>query len=273
MLAGSTCHCSVCRVERQLIAEMQRECAWKEAPIAEDSRTLLDPFASPLDLVRALHAPGDSVPVQSSDRLLLTLVRENARAPETSLWQRLLLLVFIPAIHRTTSQVRLRFPMLSEDDVCQHAMAVVLEFLGSKELRARSSHVAFTVARKIRRGTFRWAIDESRRPATPEETSFKEVEDDGRVRAGATLDYFLDSCQSAGWLSLEERNLLTQSKIQGLSYGDLALRNGHSSVAIQHRVQRVVDRLRRIAKKTPARQLELFPLSTMEASTKRKKIR
>lgn len=259
MRAGSKCRCLVCRVERQFIAEMESESAWREAPIHVDLRA----FANPLDLVRALHAAGNPANIERSERLLRALVGENARASCGSFWQRLLLLAFIPAIHRTTSQVRMAFPSLAEDDVCQHAMAVLLEFLASKELQTLSSHLAFTVARRIRRGVFRWAIGESRLAAPEEiqESSFEEPAGRETAEAATILGYFLDTCQRAGWLSREERQLLMQSKIQGLSYGELAMRNGHSAVAIQHRLQRVLERLRRVAKKSPPRQLELFERS------------
>ena len=179
MLAGSKCRCLVCRAERQFIAEMESESAWREASIHGDLRA----FAKPLDLVSALHAPGNPANIGRSERLLKALVGENARASCGSFWQRLLLLAFIPAIHRTTSQVRMAFPSLAEDDVCQHAMAVLLEFLASKELQTRSSHLAFTVARRIRRGVFRWAIGELRL-AAPEEIQESSFDRAGGSRAG-----------------------------------------------------------------------------------------
>jgi hypothetical protein len=43
---------------------------------------------------------------------------------------------------------------------------------------------------------------------------------------------------------------------------ELARRDSHSAVAIQHRIQRLLDRLRRVAQRTGPRsseQLELFP--------------
>ena len=38
-----------------------------------------------------------------------------------------------------------------------------------------------------------------------------------------------------------ERRILTESKIEGLSCRELSQRNGHSAVAIQHRIQRLID--------------------------------
>ena len=82
------------------------------------------------------------------------------------------------------------------------------------------------------------------------------------------LRQFLDNCQKTGWLSLEERNLLVRFKIEGASSPELAGRNGHSPVAVRRRIQRLVGRLRRLAKtarwQRAPEQLELFPVSTVE---------
>jgi hypothetical protein len=61
------------------------------------------------------------------------------------------------------------------------------------------------------------------------------------------LGQFLNNCQRKGWLSTEERQLLIEFKLEGISGPELARRNGHSVVAIRHRIQRLLDRLRRIA--------------------------
>jgi DNA-directed RNA polymerase specialized sigma24 family protein len=84
---------------------------------------------------------------------------------------------------------------------------------------------------------------------------------DGDSHTTILLQQFLDNCQRRGWLSYEERELLTQFKLEGVSCPELARRSGHSVVAIRHRIQRLLDRLRRIAQTsdngTPE-QLNLF---------------
>ncbi len=260
MLAGSNCECLVCRLEKRLVEELREEGVRNTPGMIGNSSGILRYFRTPLDLVRALHAPEPLTERSSSDALLLALVEENARGPAGSLWQQLLLLVFIPTIHRTTTQVASAFSSLARDDVSQHALSVFLEFLESGELRARSSHLAFTIARNLRRRTFRWAIHESRL-ATPDES--RVIVNDEALgdphRAAILLDRFLDQCESAGCLSPDERHLLIQAKIEGVSCRELAAGNGHSPVAIQHRLQRIIERLRRLARTNPPRQLELFP--------------
>jgi hypothetical protein len=266
MKTGSNCGCLVCRLEKSLTAELRAETASHEWTFSAATSSVLSRFPNPLDLVRELHAPeGDSA---SADTLLLEILKQHACALAPSMWQRILLLVFIPTIHRTASHVRMLFPSLAREDASQHVLTEFLEFLGSSELRARRSHVAFTTARKLRRQTFRWAIRETR-GAPPEESggdAIKEVENAAVEEpryARVVLERFLDNCQRTGWLSVEERTLLVHFKIGGVTCREIAGRNGNAAAAVRHRIQRLLDRLRRLAhrrqwEKSPE-QLELFP--------------
>jgi DNA-directed RNA polymerase specialized sigma24 family protein len=265
MKTGSHCDCLVCRLEKSLVAELQEEGSPGDMHAGEDS--VFARFGDPLDLVRELHAQDTHSDGGWADRLLLEILTRHRAAPPPSVWQRILLLAFIPTIHRTASQVVALFPSLSRDDASQHSLAAFLEFLHSSELAARHSHLAFTIARKLRRQAFRWAIHESRGDM-PEE-----VESDWRADAEnaaeeplfaeVALDHFLDTCQTMGWLSGEERDVLVQFKLDGATYREMAAQNGHGPAAIKHRIHRLIDRLRRLAQQTEwqraPEQLELFP--------------
>ncbi|MGD0965275.1 MAG: hypothetical protein ABSA57_15410 [Candidatus Acidiferrales bacterium] len=261
MIAGSHCDCLICRLEKSLIAE------FREAPIGEGylaaSGDALSAFPTYLDLIGHLHAPDAPHHTASTDALLLELLKQHPR----SLRQRLLLLVFIPTIHRTASQITAMFPSLARDDISQQVVSVFLDFLHSSELNRRRSHVAFTIARKLRRSVFRWAIRESR-SASSEDSERNSAADDlaseGPLPSQGQLHQFLDSCQQQGWLSAEERHLLVQFKIEGISCAELARQNGHSAIAIQRRIQRSLDRLRRLVQQTRSgapEQLQLFTTS------------
>jgi DNA-directed RNA polymerase specialized sigma24 family protein len=266
MKTGSNCGCLVCRLEKSLTAELGAETASHEWAHLAASGSVLSRFANPLDLVGELHAPeGDSA---SADMLLFEILQQHSSARPSSVWQRILLLVFIPTIHRTASQVRMLFPALARDDTSQHVLTAFLEFLRTSELRARRSHLAFTIARKLRRQAFRWAIRETR-GAPPEgsgKDGMKDVENvavEVPLYAGIVLERFLDQCQRMGWLSTEERELLVRFKIDGVTCREIAGRNGNAAAAVRHRIQRLLDRLRHRALRTPGErspeQLELFP--------------
>jgi DNA-directed RNA polymerase specialized sigma24 family protein len=230
------------------------------------SSQLLAAFPTALRLIQHLHVHQDQGRNSSSDPILLELLRRSRNAALAPMWQKLSLLVFIPTIHRTTTQVTATFPALARDDTAQYLFTVLLEFLPTQELHRRRSHLAFTIARKIRRSAFRWAIRESRTSLRNEtnRTSAGAARTDAGVedsRSKIVLQQFLDDCQRRGWLSSQERELLIQFKLEGVSCPELARRSGGSVVAVRHRIQRMLDRLRRIARKSGAglpEQLNLF---------------
>jgi DNA-directed RNA polymerase specialized sigma24 family protein len=267
MMTGSSCDCLVCQLEKNLIAELGDDRAGEEYRLLSASSAILSRFRNPLDLVRHLHTPGSSNHGASGDLTLLELLRFRRESGAFSIYRQILLLAFIPTIHRTKSQIAATFPALARDDIAQHAVTTLLEFLGSRELEARRSHIAFTIARKLRRLAFRWAMHELRVAPSGDRVRM-EVGSTGDAQRPQTLDAhvllheFLDNCERARWLSSEERELLVSFKVEGVSCQELARRNGHSAVAIQHRIQRLLDRLRRLAKRRAGpwpEQLELFP--------------
>jgi len=266
MMSEIRCDCLICRLEASLVLELREDAAHQEFRSFAQSSAILADFSSPFELIEKLHRTEDKAPDQWSDELIIDLVQRRSDNRFRPMWKRILLLVFIPTIHRTTSRIAATFPLLGRDDIAQHLLAILLDFLSSRELDARHSHLAFITARKIRRSAFRWAIRESHRSLQsdaglrPDRTLEAHTSGDDSF-ASILLHRFLDNCQQRGWLSNEERELLTQFKLQGISAAELSQRNGHSATAIRHRVQRVLDRLRRIARQSNNRddgQLNLF---------------
>jgi len=267
MIAGPKCHCLVCRLETSLIAELRADGNTERYRQLVASSTVLSGFPTPLRLIQHLHRPRGDHPYPSSDQILLELLRPPTNPFLQQFWHALVLLVFIPTMHRTMNQLSASFPSLARDDIAQHLTTILLEFLPSNELHSRQSHLAFTVARRLRRAAFRWAIHECRfaavedlagLPTTPPDP---EVSED-QSHSGVLLREFFDNCERKGWLTSTDRRILTQSKIEGVSCRELSRRHGHSSIAVQHRIQRLVDRLRRLTRKPPddiPQQLELFP--------------
>jgi DNA-directed RNA polymerase specialized sigma24 family protein len=267
MKAGSSCHCLICRLEASLVADLSDRERQGEFRLFAASSQALSEFPTAVELIVHLHRQQDHKQNSSSDQILLEVLGRSREALLHAMGQRLLLLAFVPTIHRTTTQISIAFPALVRDDTAQHLFTVLLEFLPSSELRSRRSHLAFTIARKLRRSAYRWAIRESRTSLRNDMDPSPAALPDSEVsrqdsRANIVLEQFLDDCQRKGWLSVEERELLTQFKLEGTSGQELALRSGHSVVAIRHRIQRLLDRLRRIAGKpgtaVSPEQLNLF---------------
>jgi DNA-directed RNA polymerase specialized sigma24 family protein len=266
MMAGSNCVCLICRLETSLIAELNEDCSQQEYRLLIAHNQTLTAFPTALALVEQLHRQQKQDQNSLSDRILLELLRPSSDVPLCALRHNLLLLAFIPTMHRTATQVTTAFPAIARDDAAQHLFAILLEFLPSKELRSRRSHLAFTVARKIRRSAFRWAIRDSRISLRNEidGTATAVLETDASAedsRSKILLRQFLDDCERRGWLSSEERVMLAEFKLEGISGPELARRSGHSVIAIRHRIQRILDRLRRIARSRgplEPEQLKLF---------------
>lgn len=268
MMTGSNCECLICRLEASLAAELGDERASEGPGVSAHSWGFFAGFAAPLDLVRELHAQNDGHDSSSADRVLSELLNRNLHAPAPSLWQKLLLLVFIPTIHRTTGQITAAFPSLARDDTAQHVLCVFLQFLRSPELQTRQTHIAFTISRKLRRQAFRWAIRECRNAppepfGPPPGVYTEEPAGDEPRYAEILLGQFLDDCQRMAWLTGEERALLLRSKIEGATYREIAGRNGLGAEGVRHRLRRLLNRLRSVARgartERAPEQLELFP--------------
>jgi DNA-directed RNA polymerase specialized sigma24 family protein len=265
MMAGSDCDCLICRLEASLLDELNHEKGLEEYRLWARASEVLAAFPTASALVAHLHRQNDDRN-SSVDEVIAELVRAGAKGRLEPIAQSLLLLVFVPTIHRTTTQISAVFPAVAREDTAQHLFAALLEFLHSQELRSQRSHLAFVVARRMRRSAFRWAIRESRLdlPNEPEAApgAFERTERGAdESRSAILLAKFLDNCQSRGWLSEEERQLLTRFKLEGVTGAEIAGRSGHSAVAIRHRIQRLLNRLRRVAQKSGGaipEQLDLF---------------
>jgi hypothetical protein len=267
MIDRPSCDCLVCRLEMNLTVELGADGNGERYCELARSSAVLSGFPTPSDLIEHLHSSEIEDRPHSSDDVLVELLRPGTDPLLRQLWNSILLLVFIPTMHRTMRQLSAIFPSLPRDDIAQHLTTVLLEFLTSSELRSRRSHLAFTISRKIRRSAFRWAIRESHIAL--------EEEQDGRAYApsqseafrdpsysAVLLVEFLDTSERRGWMSSAERQLLAQSKIEGITCQELSLRNGHSAVAIQHLITRLIKRLREHAQvrvEHISKQLELFP--------------
>jgi len=266
MMAGSDCDCLICRLEENLVNELSHDTGLEEYRLWAASTQLLSTFPTASELVGYLHRQQNDRGNSSVDEILLHLVGAGTNGTLHPIRERIVLLVFVPTIHRTTTQISAVFPLLGREDTAQHLFATLLDFLHSQELRLRRSHLAFAVARKMRRSAFRWAIREFRldfpndSDAAPAAAERIPQSGDGS-HAGVLLAKFLDDCERRGWLSQEERQLLTQFKVEGVSSTELARLSRQSVGAIEQRIHRLLEKLRRIARKSSGgtpQQLDLF---------------
>jgi hypothetical protein len=181
----------------------------------------------------------------TKDRILRELLGNAGHNGFRPIARQLLLVAFIPMLHRLARQVRIRCPALSPDDVTQHLVTALLECCNSSELLSRDSHFAFAIARLVRRNAFLWAARESRAAANDSESQeiferSAQYQGTGTIERSAALGHFLYRCEQRRVLSQHDLALLVALKLddgQGIE----------PSNAVRQRMKRILRKLRKAA--------------------------
>ena len=239
-----TCSCALCEMEPRLLASL----AVGDEPLSTFSESML-PLAYPsiADFVRLLRA---SPAHAESDALLGEILKGRAARP--TFIDSLLVLVFVPMLHRTVRRVAIWQPQLAEEDIVQQVLSALLEVLRSDEMRVRRSHFAFAISRAVKRQVFAWAAREGTKEALLDRGSdvLPPLAVEDSFERYAQLRHFLHGCVSRGVLTETELNLLIQFKLEGARNGDgLHAMNGNSSSnATRQKLKRLLAKLRRLAR-------------------------
>jgi hypothetical protein len=253
-----SCRCLLCVMERRLTEQFAGRPGRETYSQFAGFSPLLSAFPAASDLISFLHSEQSSENGSpSKDRILAELLRKATGNDASSASQELLLWTFVPMLHRISRQVLTRSPVLAPDDVAQHVVTAILESFRSPQFTGRDSHLAFAIARQLRRSAFAWAERESRSAVL----GFAAVDSLEGVSNGdgpqpiertAILHHFLDRCQQRGVLSGEELQLLVQFKLDELPRAEY-------SNASRQRMKRLLAKLRRVARRRfDDRQLRLF---------------
>ena len=237
------CRCLLCEMERRFTAQFAGHEGRESYRALAHRAPALASFRDASELVAYLHSERGGERL-GKDKILAALLHVAANG-NTAIAQELLLLVFVPMLHRTARQVQTRWPAVSPDDTAQHVLLSFLESAASAEFAARDSHIAFALARLLRRNAFVWGERQGRASLSH---SDKEIESPNlangphTIERAALLNHFLEHCKRHGVLSDEDRRLLRQFKLDespGVS----------RSNASRQRMKRLVAKLRRAAHK------------------------
>ena len=256
MIERASCSCAICKLEQTLLRELHQAQYVQYFTDLVAGSPILSGFPATLELLeRMRQIPADDEQMDSSDAILGELLRPG-RSDDQEIRQYLVLLLLMPSLHKTARQIAAGFPFLGRDDIAQNLMVTILEVLASPTLRRQQSHFAFTITRLVRRQSFRWALNEARHttkpePETPDASQPAAVEANGNFETQVFLREFLQGCLSRGLLTEAEHQLLMSFKVDGIGSEVLAAREGLSEVALRRRMQRIIDKLRRIAQ-TPS---------------------
>jgi hypothetical protein len=255
------CRCLLCGMERHLVKQFAGHIGQDTYRQFATVSHVLSAFPAASDLISYLHTvQTNENGSHAKDVILAELLRGTTGNGRSATSRELLLLAFVPMLHRVSRQVITRSPGLAPEDVTQHVITALLESFDAPELAARNSHLAFALMRLLRRNTFAWAAREGRDATHP----FIGIDALERVPAGgaqpieraALLGHFLERCRRRGVLSEDDLELLLQFKLDELP-------NAKYSNASRQRMKRLLAKLRRAARdprraKFDDRQLHLF---------------
>jgi len=248
------CNCPICKVERHLTAALGEPTGADQFAIFASSREPLCNFESVSRLVQHLHTQrdGEERPPFANE-IFTTLIRASKAPYEAELSQSVLTLAFIPAIHRTYSEVKAWFRELPADDISQQIFTYFLELAASAPLGLVDGQLSFLLARSLRRNVFRWAQKEMillrEREKTLEELRHAtEPSFNDNFETVSLLNDFLDYAHRNGIISEFERALLLKMKVEGFQAKEAANMNAVlTAKAVQHRIERIMSRLQKAA--------------------------
>jgi DNA-directed RNA polymerase specialized sigma24 family protein len=239
------CRCTLCSIEAQLLSGFARLDSHPVNDLFSAFPALLEhsTVSSLLSHLRA--SPADA----ANDNLFREIFALREANPAFA--DSLLVLVFLPMLHRAVRLITRQQESLAEEDIAQQVLFFFLEFLRSPEMRTRHSHFAFAIARGVKRHIFEWAKQESTKAAVLDHANgdasvFVELEDP--FERFAMLRHFLHRCVTKGMLVDSELDLLIQFKLDGNTGEELAAPNGSSSNAVRQRFKRLLAKLRRLAR-------------------------
>lgn len=271
MRENMNCRCHICRVERHLFTAVE------EFPGADSFRKLaasspaLTMFANARALISHLHAQKrGEYRSPSPSEVLGAVIQAGRDTGDPEMSQSVLVLAFIPTIHRTYREVRAWFQEISTEDIAQQTFLLFLELAASSGAGLFGGQLSFAIARSLHRNTLRWARreqlmlfeedrfrEEQRNTTEPSEVaSFEPV---------SLLEDFLDFCVRREIISAFERALLLKIKVDGLIAKEAADRHSVlSPKAVHVRIQRIMKKLQEVAGSTVIEMKSPKPVESAE---------
>jgi hypothetical protein len=209
MPLGTACDCTLCKLEVRLLSDLplaEATVVSELLPVSPSSQ-LNSSVSSLLSQLRTSNAEGHS------DELLRELLA--ARTLNPTFIESLFVLAFLPMLHRTIRRVARQQPGLSQEDITQQTLSILLQFLHSEELRGRQSHFAFAISRAVKRRLFEWANREGATEGLMNHGSseLSALTVDESFERHTLLRHFLHRCVRKELLTEIELDLLIQFKL------------------------------------------------------------
>ncbi|HEX5483802.1 MAG TPA: hypothetical protein VFZ08_14355 [Terriglobia bacterium] len=247
------CKCELCKIESALRSSLDKGSRRADFHALTVGQPLPAAFDSPLSLIERLHCRDLGSNQQDlTDQILEWLIQAYHRGFENEVISETLGLAFIPALHHIYREVCSSFGGLAEEDVAQQAWAVFFHVLRRPSLVARHRYFSIAITRAVRKLMLKWAATEARfrSECDGEASAHVNVELAAPCAAGPAilLEELLNHCRRNGLLQSTDYDLLVKLKLEGLEAKEIAAADGAvSSVAVHHRMQRIMKRLRSMA--------------------------
>lgn len=254
MRENLNCHCHICSVERHLITAVEQFPGPDRFRKITTISPVLATFADARTLIGHLHAQKRGEYCSPSPSEVLRAVIEAGRDlgdPEMS--QSVLVLAFMPTIHRTYREIRAWFQELSTEDIAQQTFLLFLELAASTAAGLLGGQLSFALARSLHRNTLRWARREQlmlfeQDRFREEQQHAAEPSEEAYFEPASLLEDFLDYCVSKEIISAFERALLLKIKVDGFVAKEAAdTHTALSPKAVHMRMQRIMKKLQEAA--------------------------
>jgi hypothetical protein len=248
MVKENNCRCVVCDVERGLLNSLNSQTARTHFQAFARNHAVLKHFDSPADVIAQLHEHErvEAANHNAWNGILHVLVESIADRTAEEIGQQLLLLAYMPAIHKVHREVCQKFPGLCSEDIAQQAAVCFLETVRTPEMHTFNGHLSAALARRFRQSLFRWAIGETRQSLALQQVTIDPPEPPTRCFEHAiALERILEQAKRDSLLSEAEYQLLLKFKWEGFEANELVGMNlGSTTNAVQMRLKRIIKRLR-----------------------------
>jgi len=244
------CNCHICRVERHLFTAVEQFPGPDRFRKITTISPVLATFADARALIGHLHAQKrGEYRSPSPSEVLRAIIEAGRDIGDMEMSQCVLVLAFMPTIHRTYREIRAWFQELATEDIAQQTFLLFLELAASTAAGLLGGQLSFALARSLHRNTLRWARREQL--MLFEEDRFREEQqhaaepsEDAYFEPASLLEDFLDYCVRREIISAFERTLLLKIKVNGFVAKEAA--DTHtvlSPKAVHMRIQRIMKKL------------------------------
>jgi DNA-directed RNA polymerase specialized sigma24 family protein len=245
------CHCELCRSESALRLSLSSKVRRNDFCLLATDRPSLSSVDSPMSLIELLHRrESEASHQETTDEILACLIRAYNTPSASEVVSEILGVAFIPALHRIYRETCAHWQELAPEDVIQEVWVFFFQVLRLSSIAARHQYFSIAITRTVQRLITRWAAKETRSQCNAaresvdlETTLTSEVSDPER---GLMLEDLLSRCRADGVLRANEYELLIKLKIEGYEAKELAATDSISPMALHHRLQRIMRRLRSI---------------------------